>query len=45
VQIAIRPKVSWAGSIAAGTVQIQCNDLCSTSGDRLEFFILYGTNT
>ncbi|ESW08574.1 hypothetical protein PHAVU_009G056900 [Phaseolus vulgaris] len=35
VQIAIRPKVSWAGSIAAGTVQIQCNDLCSTSGDRL----------
>ncbi|XP_047180537.1 uncharacterized protein LOC124847162 isoform X3 [Vigna umbellata] len=35
VQIAIRPKVSWGGASAAGTVQIQCNDLCSTSGDRL----------
>ncbi|KAL3022773.1 hypothetical protein AAZX31_04G032700 [Glycine max] len=35
VQIAIRPKVSWGGSSVAGTVQIQCSDLCSTSGDRL----------
>lgn len=35
VQIAIRPKVSWAGSSIAGVVQIQCSDLCSTSGDRL----------
>ncbi|PIN06974.1 hypothetical protein CDL12_20462 [Handroanthus impetiginosus] len=35
VQIAIRPKVSWAGSSIAGTVQVQCNDLCSPSGDRL----------
>ncbi|MED6118426.1 hypothetical protein PIB30_002132 [Stylosanthes scabra] len=35
VQIAIRPKVSWAGSGVAGTVQVQCSDLCSTSGDRL----------
>ncbi|KAG6437983.1 hypothetical protein SASPL_102914 [Salvia splendens] len=34
-QIAIRPKVSWAGSTVAGTVQMQCTDLCSTSGDRL----------
>lgn len=45
MQIAIRPKVSWGGASAAGTVQIQCNDLCSTSGDRLEFFKLYVTNT
>ena len=45
MQIAIRPKVSWGGSSVAGTVQIQCSDLCSTSGDRLEFVILYGTNT
>ncbi|KAJ7966735.1 Alpha-1,6-mannosyl-glycoprotein 2-beta-N-acetylglucosaminyltransferase [Quillaja saponaria] len=35
VQIAIRPKVSWAGSGVAGVVQVQCSDLCSTSGDRL----------
>ncbi|CAA2976424.1 Hypothetical predicted protein, partial [Olea europaea subsp. europaea] len=35
VQIAIRPKVSWAGLGIAGTVQVQCTDLCSTSGDRL----------
>ncbi|CAA0841788.1 Unknown protein [Striga hermonthica] len=35
VQIAIRPKVSWAGSSIAGTVQMQCTDLCTTSGDRL----------
>ncbi|XP_051139478.1 uncharacterized protein LOC127257166 isoform X1 [Andrographis paniculata] len=36
VQIAIRPKVSWAaGSGIAGMVQVQCTDLCSTSGDRL----------
>ncbi|CAI9753428.1 unnamed protein product [Fraxinus pennsylvanica] len=35
VQIAIRPKVSWAGSGIAGTVQVQCTDLCSISGDRL----------
>ncbi|KAL0360702.1 UNVERIFIED_CONTAM: hypothetical protein Sradi_3754700 [Sesamum radiatum] len=35
VQIALRPKVSWAGSSIAGSVQVQCSDLCSTSGDRL----------
>ncbi|MFS7892628.1 hypothetical protein Hanom_Chr00s000686g01655001 [Helianthus anomalus] len=35
IQIAIRPKVSWSGSSNAGVVQIQCTDLCSTSGDRL----------
>ncbi|KAM7521107.1 hypothetical protein LguiB_020069 [Lonicera macranthoides] len=35
IQIAIRPKVSWGGSGLAGAVQIQCTDLCSTSGDRL----------
>ncbi|WOL11660.1 hypothetical protein Cni_G20424 [Canna indica] len=35
VQIALRPKLSWAGSDIAGTVQIQCTDLCSASGDRL----------
>ncbi|XP_044475892.1 uncharacterized protein LOC123203554 isoform X1 [Mangifera indica] len=35
VQIAIRPKVSWSSSGIAGLVQVQCNDLCSTSGDRL----------
>ncbi|XP_073119920.1 uncharacterized protein [Henckelia pumila] len=35
VQIAVRPKVSWAGSSFAGTVQVQCSDLCSTYGDRL----------
>ncbi|XP_028757619.1 uncharacterized protein LOC114716809 [Neltuma alba] len=36
VQIAIRPKVSWGrtGGVV-GTVQVQCSDLCSTSGDRL----------
>ncbi|RWR95698.1 Cyclin-A2-1 [Cinnamomum micranthum f. kanehirae] len=35
VQIALRPKVSWGGSSIAGVVQVQCTDLCSTSGDRL----------
>lgn len=35
IQIAIRPKVSWSGSSNAGVVQVQCTDLCSTSGDRL----------
>lgn len=35
IQIAIRPKVSWGGIGNAGVVQIQCTDLCSTSGDRL----------
>ncbi|KAI4316801.1 hypothetical protein L6164_024744 [Bauhinia variegata] len=35
VQIAIRPKVFWGHSGVAGTVQVQCSDLCSTSGDRL----------
>ncbi|KAK4859918.1 hypothetical protein QYF36_014193 [Acer negundo] len=35
VQIALRPKVSWASSGVAGVVQVQCSDLCSTSGDRL----------
>ncbi|KAK9129932.1 hypothetical protein Sjap_010419 [Stephania japonica] len=34
-QIALRPKVSWAGSGIAGVAQIHCTDLCSTSGDRL----------
>ncbi|KAL6656849.1 hypothetical protein ACP70R_004629 [Stipagrostis hirtigluma subsp. patula] len=34
-QIALRPKVSWATSGVAGSVQIQCTDLCSSSGDRL----------
>ncbi|KAL4559460.1 hypothetical protein LXL04_031598 [Taraxacum kok-saghyz] len=33
IQIAIRPKVSWTGT--GGVVQIQCTDLCSTSGNRL----------
>ncbi|XP_031119625.1 uncharacterized protein LOC116022877 [Ipomoea triloba] len=35
IQVAIRPKVSWGGSGFAGTVQVQCTDLCSSSGDRL----------
>ncbi|KAL7261978.1 hypothetical protein ACSBR1_000383 [Camellia fascicularis] len=35
IQIAIRPKVSWGGSAIAGLVQVQCTDLCSTTGDRL----------
>lgn len=35
VQVAIRPKVSWGGAGIAGVVQVQCGDLCSTSGDRL----------
>lgn len=35
IQIAIRPKVSWGGSAIAGVVQVQCTDLCSTTGDRL----------
>lgn len=35
IQVAIRPKVSWAGSGIAGTLQVQCNDLCSAAGDRL----------
>ncbi|VAH28503.1 uncharacterized protein LOC119353979 isoform X2 [Triticum dicoccoides] len=34
-QIALRPKVSWASSGIAGPVQIQCTDLCSSSGGRL----------
>ncbi|OEL27317.1 hypothetical protein BAE44_0011662 [Dichanthelium oligosanthes] len=34
-QIALRPKVSWATSGIAGSVQLQCTDLCSSSGDRL----------
>ncbi|KAL5199185.1 hypothetical protein ABZP36_002697 [Zizania latifolia] len=34
-QIALRPKVSWATSGIAGSVKIQCTDLCSSSGDRL----------
>lgn len=38
VQIAIRPKVSWGGTGGvAGVVQVQCSDLCSTSGDRLMY--------
>ncbi|MCD7469134.1 hypothetical protein HAX54_007971 [Datura stramonium] len=35
IQIAIRPKVSWGGSGIAGTVQVQCTDLCSPCGARL----------
>ncbi|KAH9625436.1 hypothetical protein KSS87_023303 [Heliosperma pusillum] len=35
VQIALRPKVSWGSCGVAGTVQVQCNDLTSASGDRL----------
>ncbi|XBJ00208.1 hypothetical protein VPH35_020148 [Triticum aestivum] len=35
LQIALRPKVSWASSGIAGPVQIQCTDLCSSSGGRL----------
>lgn len=35
IQVALRPKVSWSGSNVAGAMQIQCTDLCSTSGDRL----------
>ncbi|XP_020244542.1 uncharacterized protein LOC109822722 isoform X1 [Asparagus officinalis] len=35
VQIALRPKVSWGSSGIAGTAQIHCTDLCSSSGDRL----------
>ncbi|GAB2291308.1 hypothetical protein Dimus_025566 [Dionaea muscipula] len=35
VQIAIRPKVSWGAPGTAGVVQIQCNDLCLASGERL----------
>ncbi|CAG7896990.1 unnamed protein product [Brassica rapa] len=34
-QIAMRPKVSWAGSTPSGSVQVQCTDLCSSDGDRL----------
>lgn len=34
-QVAIRPKVSWGGLGIAGAIQVQCTDLCSTSGDRL----------
>lgn len=35
VQIALRPKVTWGNSGIAGTVKIECTDLCSSSGDRL----------
>ncbi|KAJ8541018.1 hypothetical protein K7X08_001834 [Anisodus acutangulus] len=35
IQIAIRPKVFWGGSGIAGTVQVQCTDLCSPCGARL----------
>ncbi|KAJ4701901.1 Alpha-1,6-mannosyl-glycoprotein 2-beta-N-acetylglucosaminyltransferase [Melia azedarach] len=35
VQIALRPKVSWSSSGNAGVLQVQCSDLCSTTGDRL----------
>ncbi|CAK9142823.1 unnamed protein product [Ilex paraguariensis] len=35
VQIAIRPKVSWGGCGMAGAVQVQCTDLCSSTGERL----------
>jgi len=48
VQIALRPKVSWGSSGIAGTVQIHCTDLCSSSGDRLGFpppFLLHTVGT
>lgn len=35
IQIALRPKFTWGGSGTAGTIQIQCTDLYSSSGDRL----------
>ncbi|KAJ7531124.1 hypothetical protein O6H91_14G033100 [Diphasiastrum complanatum] len=35
-QIALRPKVSWAGGGAAGNVQIHCSNLRSSSGHELE---------
>lgn len=35
-QIALRPKVSWAGDGNAGNLQVHCSDLCSSSGQRLE---------
>ncbi|CAH9081007.1 unnamed protein product [Cuscuta epithymum] len=35
IQVAIRPKVSWGESCFAGSVQLQCTDLCSSTGDRL----------
>ncbi|KAG6554402.1 hypothetical protein Mapa_004319 [Marchantia paleacea] len=35
-QIALRPKVSWSSGGFIGHVQIQCTDLCSTSGSKLE---------
>lgn len=35
IQIALRPKISWGSSGSAGTVQIHCADLCSSTGDRL----------
>ncbi|XP_038704160.1 uncharacterized protein LOC120000258 isoform X1 [Tripterygium wilfordii] len=35
VQIALRPKISWGSSGVAGIVQLQCSDLCSSTGDRL----------
>ena len=33
-QIALRPKVSWAGDGNAGNLQVHCSDLCSSSGQR-----------
>ncbi|XP_042507977.1 uncharacterized protein LOC122084045 isoform X2 [Macadamia integrifolia] len=35
IQIAVRPKVSWGRPGVAGIVQVQCTDLCSSSGERL----------
>ncbi|XP_062023059.1 uncharacterized protein LOC133739324 isoform X2 [Rosa rugosa] len=35
IQVAIRAKASWGGPGIAGVVQVQCNDLCSSAGDRL----------
>ncbi|CAM6094606.1 unnamed protein product [Calypogeia fissa] len=36
IQIALRPKLSWGSGGYIGHVQIQCSDLCSRSGHKLE---------
>eukprot|EP00252_Welwitschia_mirabilis_P007417 TRINITY_DN1872_c0_g1_i1.p1 TRINITY_DN1872_c0_g1~~TRINITY_DN1872_c0_g1_i1.p1 ORF type:complete len:657 (-),score=147.64 TRINITY_DN1872_c0_g1_i1:351-2321(-) len=36
VQVALRPKLSWASDSFAGHVHIYCTNLCSSSGHRLE---------
>lgn len=35
VQLALRPKVTWAGGGVAGYVQINCSDLCSDSSSHI----------